>query len=326
MTCIRLIIQKCSYDTYRSKSFYGSFCTNPSNIVVLPSNRLFPEPLGSCFDRFGISCSWYPIDLIQLENLYWRSQKNLHWRYASLSTKLTCFLFICCLENRDRRSPVTGNLEKTSPILTFKVWLRFAQNERAYVVDVTKRTGGTTNHQRQHHAQCWNGYQTHSIQNGAQPVVYFHLGRDHPRPFYWYQQYFTVLLSYFSEPFVCRFWLSPTYELVLSWPDVGCDPFHPDLYTSSVTLTHSHTPTYTIRTLCVCPVTTTPLQKLRHTKDPYEVFQCVSGTYREQQTHPRVFPRFLPTYPSTKSSVFCSSRSTPPPRKTWTQRGLTWNK
>ena len=39
-----------------------------------------------------------------------------------------------------------------------------------------------------------------------------------------------------------------------------------------VTLAHSHTPTYTIRTLCVCPVTTTALQKLRYTKDPYVVF------------------------------------------------------
>ena len=124
--------------------------------------------------------------------------------------------------------------------------------------------------------------------------------RDDPRPSYWYQQYFTT--AYFSEAFVCRFWLSPTYEFVLSWPDVGCDLCHPDLYTSPVTLAHSHTPTYTIRTLCVCPITTTALQKLRYTKDPYEVFQCVSGTYREQQSRPR-------------SSVFRPCRSTPPPKK-----------
>jgi len=92
-----------------------------------------------------------------------------------------------------------------------------------------------------------------------------------------------------------------------------------------MTLAHSHTPTYTIRTLCVNPVTTTVLQKLRYTKDPYKVFQCVSGTYREQQTHPMVFPCFLLTYPSTKSRLFCSSWSTPPSRKTRTQGGLTWH-
>ena len=34
---------------------------------------------------------------------------------------------------------------------------------------VTKRTGGTTKHQRQHHAQCCNGHQTHSMQHGAPP-------------------------------------------------------------------------------------------------------------------------------------------------------------
>jgi len=38
---------------------------------------------------------------------------------------------------------------------------------------VTKRTGGTTKHQRQHHAQCCNGHQTHRMQHGAQPVVGF---------------------------------------------------------------------------------------------------------------------------------------------------------
>ena len=42
---------------------------------------------------------------------------------------------------------------------------------------VTKRTGGTTKHQRQHHAQCCNGYQTHSMQYGAHPVVWIHLLR-----------------------------------------------------------------------------------------------------------------------------------------------------
>jgi len=45
---------------------------------------------------------------------------------------------------------------------------------------VTKRTGGpgTTKHQRQHHAQCCNGHQTHSMQHGAQPVVWIHLGHE----------------------------------------------------------------------------------------------------------------------------------------------------
>ena len=45
----------------------------------------------------------------------------------------------------------------------------------------------------------------------------------------------------------------------------------------------------------------------------------VKKIYMEQQTHQRVFPCFVPTYPCTKSSVFCPSRSTPPPRRTRTQ-------
>ena len=48
-------------------------------------------------------------------------------------------------------------------------------------VGVTKRTGGTTKHQRQHHAQCCNGHQTHSMPHGAQPVVWIHLGHETTR-------------------------------------------------------------------------------------------------------------------------------------------------
>jgi len=45
----------------------------------------------------------------------------------------------------------------------------------------------------------------------------------------------------------------------------------------------------------------------------------------EQQAHQRVGPCFLPTYPSTKSNVFCPSRSTPPPRRTRTQGRPSWH-
>jgi len=50
-------------------------------------------------------------------------------------------------------------------------WLHRGTGVLALVNIVTKRTGGTTKHQRQHHAQCCNGHQTHSMQHGAQPVV-----------------------------------------------------------------------------------------------------------------------------------------------------------
>jgi len=64
---------------------------------------------------------------------------------------------------------------------------------------VTKRTGGTTKHQRQHHAQCCNGHQTHSMQHGAQPVLWIHLSHDISRPLF-IDTNSTLLLPTFQTP------------------------------------------------------------------------------------------------------------------------------
>jgi len=56
---------------------------------------------------------------------------------------------------------------------TGKVRIPFVRQQSTmyWLMGVTKRTSGTTKHQRQHHAQCCNGHQTHSMQHGAQPIV-----------------------------------------------------------------------------------------------------------------------------------------------------------
>ena len=50
----------------------------------------------------------------------------------------------------------------------------------------------------------------------------------------------------------------------------------------------------------------------RQLPQPPPALQIANRKYTGQQTPQRVFPCFLPTYPSTKSSVFCPSQSTPP--------------
>ena len=79
--------------------------------------------------------------------------------------------------------------------LSCKTWVRGFRQIRIWIITkfknwqgptlvVTKRTGGTTKHQRQYHARCCNGHQTHSMQHGAQPVVWIHLSHDILRPLF----------------------------------------------------------------------------------------------------------------------------------------------
>jgi len=129
-------------------------CVSMHLEVELLSHEEIPTQYGMTTQEWMVTQYDQASDTCMANRLHMRGNLTAHRTQPSLPASQA--LASCARQPGFRARPSTS--------FRCKVYATLVKTcARRNTVQVTKRTGGTTKHQRQHHAQCCNGHQTHSM-------------------------------------------------------------------------------------------------------------------------------------------------------------------